>query len=364
MNSNLVAAIAALVFIAGTVCRVPANTYDHLGVDAVISETPQIVAPSPQPPGNRKYTYYRINGTRFAGYVVPDEVQEGVIAGNRGVLVVPLESLGTRGSFAALVWRGTGGDWHYVGYIPSSVGNLQWWIEAGYLQVLTPIYKPSDANCCPSAHRHALYTVDGTKLVEVKSATIARGDRLPQWLYIEPGARAFLGTDGEDDAVALVCPKPIEANESCIGRTEGMPIVIDAIAPAGEPCTHNTKLKIHAVDGSWKGYASIDAVQAPIPAGALLELRTPPQSEPFQAFATRRNVTKDPGIAIDATLRVVRFDPRTNDPSGSTRDTLVAVTSGSHAGAQGWVFSSATTVKTYWVPPAMVCANDERALSI
>lgn len=360
----IAAMVAAVGFAAGIPATAPASTYDHLGVDAVLDQTSQIETPNPQPAGEKRYTYYRLKGTRIAGYVVPNEVQDGVLAGNHHVLVVPFESLGTGGSFAALVWTEIAGDWKYSGYIPSPDGALRWWIEAGYVQVLTPIYKPGDANCCPWAHRQTRYTVDGAKLVIVGSRAIARGERFPQWMYIVPGARAFLGTDGEDSPTAIVCDEPGIFNDSCTGRDEGTPIVIDAIASNGKPCTFGTSLKVHAANGAWKGYISINALQAPIPAGTLLGLQTPPQAEAFQMFGTRRNVTKDPGTALDATLRVVHFDPKTNDPSGSTRDTLVSVTSGALAGSRGWVFAEATTLKQYWVPPNMVCENDDRALSL
>lgn len=358
--------VAAAVFLAATPATPNAGTYtyDHIGVDAVLDQTPQIETVSPQPPGEKRYTYYRLKGTRIAGYVVPAEVQAGELLGNRHVLVVPLESLGTGGSFAALVWIESTGDWKYAGYIPSPNGDLRWWIEAGYVQVLTPTYKPSDANCCPSAHRQTRYTVSGGKLVSMSSRTIARGERFPQWMYIVPGARAFLGTDGEDAPVAIVCGRPGKVNDSCTGRDEGTPIVIDGIVPSGKPCTNETSLKVHAANGSWKGYVGINAVQAPIPAGTLLELNTSRQPEMSEMFGVQRNVDKDPGRAIDATLRVIRFDPKTNDPSGSTRDTFVTVTSGSRAGSQGWVFASATTLKEFWVPPNLVCESDDRALSL
>jgi hypothetical protein len=177
-----------------------------------------------------------------------------------------------------------------------------------------------------------------------------RAETPPTWLYATPGSRALLGTDGEDASVAIVCKtaqdyRTMESGktmpESCGSRAEGTTILIDSIVNEGKTCDqHRTLLGIHAVDGSWKGYAAITAVYPLIPAGTTLTLK-PIASMARASIANERNAGPDGGtdIGTSATVKVISFKPTSMD-----RDLLVTVESGPHAGLRGWTFLVQTLI--------------------
>jgi len=177
-----------------------------------------------------------------------------------------------------------------------------------------------------------------------------RAEAPPAWLYATVGSRALLGTDGEDASVALVCKtaqdyRMMESGktmpESCGSRAEGTTIVIDSIVNEGAKCDqHRTLLGVHAVDGSWKGYAAITAVYPLIPTGTILTLK-PLQSMQRASIANASHVGVEGGtdIGTSATVKVISFKPTSFD-----RDLLVTVESGSHAGLRGWTFLVQTLI--------------------
>jgi hypothetical protein len=327
-----------------------------------LSETPQLERVGPFA-GASGYRAYHVRGTNIEGFVIPSEVQQTFVIPGQQVLLVPFESSGTGGMFATLVWAYERGTWHYAGYIASPNGHLRLRPEGRYLQALTPVYKSSDANCCPSARRLTRYTLRDTKVVAVDSVAIPRGLDLPAWLYLVPGTRAFLGTDGQDAPVASVCGSVMAVDKRTFGRCPdramGTPIVIEGLADGGYPCDHSTQVHVRAADGSWSGYVSVDAVEPAVPHGTLLKVER--FAEDPQPFGTRRSVDKDPGIASDATVRVDGFDPKAPD---RVRDTRVTVTSGAHVGKNGWVLLYDTILDDVPVPPVMVCPNDLRWLTL
>ena len=161
----------------------------------------------------------------------------------------------------------------------------------------------------------------------------------------------MLGTDGEDAPVAIVCKtakdyRTMESgktmpDDSCGSRAEGTPIVIDSIVNEGATCDqHRTLLGIHAVDGSWKGFAAITAVYPLIPTGTVLTLK-PIQSMQRASIANERSVGPEGGtdIGSSAMVKVVSFKPLTFD-----RDLVVTVESGPHAGLRGWTFVVQTSI--------------------
>jgi hypothetical protein len=172
----------------------------------------------------------------------------------------------------------------------------------------------------------------------------------PAWMYATPGTRALLGTDGEDAPVAIVCKTAhdyatmesgttMPAN-SCTDRAEGTLIVIDSIVPKGANCDQaNALLGIHAVDGSWKGYAAIDAVFPLIPAGAIMTLNGSSPQRTTIASGRGAFGAGAPVIGSSATVKFVSFKPASFD-----RDLLVTVESGPHAGLRGWTFLEQTLV--------------------
>ncbi len=130
-------------------------------------------------------------------------------------------------------------------------------------------------------------------------------------------------------------------DDSCGSRAEGTTIVIDSIVNEGAACDqHRTVLGVHAVDGSWKGYAAITAVYPLIPTGTVLTLK-PIQSMQRASIANERNAGPDGGtdIGSSATVKVVSFKPTSFD-----RDLMVTVLSGPHAGLRGWTFLVQTLV--------------------
>jgi len=184
----------------------------------------------------------------------------------------------------------------------------------------------------------------------VTAICAVRAETPPAWLYAIPGTRAVLGTDGEDNPVALVCKtaqdydtmdsgKTIPEN-SCEGRTEGTIIVIDSIVPEGATCDQaRALLGIHAADGSWKGYAGSGAVYPLIPTGTLLTLK---RFDTMHAtIANDRSVNQYGGTDVgnSATVKFISFKP-----SSFGRDLLVTVESGPHAGLRGWTFLAQTLV--------------------
>ena len=178
-----------------------------------------------------------------------------------------------------------------------------------------------------------------------------RAEAPPSWLYATLGSRALLGTDGEDASVAIVCKtvqdyRTMESGktmpgDSCGSRAEGTTIVIDSIVNEGKTCDqHRTLLGIHAVDGSWKGFAAITAIYPLIPTGTPLTLK-PLASMARASIANERNTGPDGGtdIGTSATVKVISFKPTSID-----RDLLVTVESGPHTGLRGWTFLVQTLV--------------------
>ena len=325
--------------LAAAIAALAVNAYSTQDVERLIDRTPQIERPDSRSPFGNNYVHVRIKGTGYDGWIIPGDVYVGELAGGRNVLTAPIESFGTGAIFAALLWEEEpAGSWRYAGSIASPDGHLNLWFEGGAMLALTPVYKDSDAECCPSAHRLTRYTIENARIVELGVRTIARDEHLPPWMYVQPGAHVFLES--------------------------GTPAVVDEIASDGDPCDRTTRIRVRTIDGSWKGLVSVESLLPAVPAGTLLDLHTPPSASPRDTLGAQRDVLKDSGIAIDGTVRVVHFDQNANDPSARTRDTFVTVTSGPHAGAQGWVFLRSTLLHGYWIPAAMVCRNDERGLTL
>lgn len=364
MVQKFVFALAAAVGLLAAPLRAPAgNTFfENEGGDAILAQTPAIERLPASRVLDHGHARYRIKGTTFEGAVIPEEVVRSTLSSDLVVLTVPLESFGSGFVFATLIYVDQAGSWAYAGYVSSDRGHLRVWVEGGYILARIPLYKPSDPEVRPSAHRLARYTIARSKVVELDSTVIAQGQDLPGWLYIEPGRRAYLGTDGEDAPVAIVCPT-VKASKrgpagGCDFRAMGTPIVIASIGSNGYPCDHSTQVQVRAADRSWNGYVNVDAIEPAVPPGTLLQIRPDPDRPGVQPFGIGRVPYKDSGIAMNgATVRVIAFDPKAPD---NTRDTAVAVTTGARAGTQGWVFLLDTALKGVPVPPYMVCRNDTR----
>src|SRR5579862_8096988 len=212
-------ALGASAAIATGVAR-SASTYDQYGVEDMLAHLPQIQSEHPIAP-NGNFKAYRIKGTGLDGYVDPGSVNEVTLANKQELLIVPLQSGGAGATFAALVWIGPSSSWHYAGYLSSPDGHLRLFYEGGYILAERPVYAPADAQSRPSAYRITRYTADSKKIIEMDSIVLPRAHELPKWLYFDPGTRAYLGTNGQDAPVAIVCPNAKDyANRQMSGCTD------------------------------------------------------------------------------------------------------------------------------------------------
>jgi hypothetical protein len=81
-----------------------------------------------------------------------------------GAMAVSLASGGTAGDVAWIGFAPAGGGWRPV----NAVGGykLRLFVSNGELEVVLPVYKRSDPNCCPTGgFERAYYRFDGKRLV-------------------------------------------------------------------------------------------------------------------------------------------------------------------------------------------------------
>ncbi|MDP9105104.1 MAG: hypothetical protein M3N49_04135 [Candidatus Eremiobacteraeota bacterium] len=154
-----------------TVSQATAGAATLSEVNGWLASTNKVVrTPAPggmHPDGQSEYV--RVAGTDVSGWVVPGAVGHGFLANDQEVMIVPLVSGGSGGVFTTLLFTRSGGRVQFVGIIPSRNGHLDVSLSDGRLLVRTPVYKPSDPNCCPSAIHYERDTLRGTKLVKLGS---------------------------------------------------------------------------------------------------------------------------------------------------------------------------------------------------
>jgi hypothetical protein len=162
-------ALVAVAFFAVAALPALAGSYAQQHVASVLANTPQIE--HKQPAGSdAKNAFYEVKGTQASGFAIPALIDDGFLTNGQEVLIVPLDSGGSGGVFATLLYtRALGKPWQYVGYVPSPNGHLNVHIEQGTLVSITPIYASGDPNCCPSKQHHVRYSLVGTKLKQVGS---------------------------------------------------------------------------------------------------------------------------------------------------------------------------------------------------
>lgn len=149
--------LAALVALAALPAQA-SSLYDLRGVAKLLASVPAISSELVQ--GRRVYT---VKGASSGGFVWPDTIDDGYLANGQEVLIVPLLSGGTGGVYTTLLWTRLDGAWKFVGYIPSD-GHLLVTLQGGKINVVRPIYKASDARCCPSKRSVEVDTLDGIVL--------------------------------------------------------------------------------------------------------------------------------------------------------------------------------------------------------
>jgi hypothetical protein len=162
-------AVVTVAFFALAALPALAGSYAQQHVAGVLASTPQIE--HKQPAGSDgKNAFYVVRGTQASGFAIPSLVDDGYLTNGQEVLIVPLDSGGSGGVFATLLYtRVLGKTWQYVGYLPSQNGHLNVHIEQGTLVAVTPIYASGDPNCCPSKQHHVRYSLVGTKLKQIAS---------------------------------------------------------------------------------------------------------------------------------------------------------------------------------------------------
>jgi hypothetical protein len=141
---------------------------------ALIKATPQLKITSNTTliPGAKPRTWINVTGGYNGGFLDDPEAHTGILADGTNVLIVPLPTGGSAGVDDQLVFAGPrNGHFRYAGVIASEdfntgsmSGHLQVGIIAGVIVAALPYYRPNDADCCPSAHFLARYTVTHGKL--------------------------------------------------------------------------------------------------------------------------------------------------------------------------------------------------------
>lgn len=141
------------------------SLYAMRNVPQLLRSTHGITQTPPMPDSNGRPEFHAA-GAQFGGYVSPELVDDGFLANGQEVLIVPLLSGGSGGVFTTLLWTRTtsGGAWKFAGPLQSGAGHLAVYIASGKINVVTPIYRGNDPNCCPSNHHHEIETLEGTKL--------------------------------------------------------------------------------------------------------------------------------------------------------------------------------------------------------
>lgn len=157
--------VAALLLTAVAFGTAPAQSlYSMRNVPQLLRSTRGITQTPPMPDSDGR-PEYQVAGAQLGGFVSPEFVDDGFLANGQEVLIVPLLSGGSGGVFTTLLWTRAGaGAWKFAGPLQSGAGHLAVYIVGGKINVVTPIYKGNDPNCCPSNHHREIVTLQGTKL--------------------------------------------------------------------------------------------------------------------------------------------------------------------------------------------------------
>ncbi|HEV2641303.1 MAG TPA: hypothetical protein VGT98_01280 [Candidatus Elarobacter sp.] len=168
-SCKLVARVLALgVF--GAVCAGTAGAATPTEIDGWLASTSKVVhmpAPADSTPAVAKREWVHVTGTEVSGWIDPTAVDHGFLANDQEVMLVPIQSGGSGAVFQTLLFTRTGGRLQFVGIIPSRIGHLNVALSAGEILVRIPIYKPNDANCCPSGFHYERDTLRGITLVKL-----------------------------------------------------------------------------------------------------------------------------------------------------------------------------------------------------
>lgn len=171
---KLVARVLALGLF-GAICPGTAGAATPAEVDSWLASTNKVVrmpAPADSTPTVSKREWVHVTGTEVSGWIDPTAVDHGFLANDQEVMLVPIQSGGSGAVFQTLLFTRTGGRLQFVGIIPSRIGHLNVALSGGEILVRTPIYKPKDANCCPSGFHYERDTLRGITLVKLDTYDI------------------------------------------------------------------------------------------------------------------------------------------------------------------------------------------------
>lgn len=164
-----------------TVVPAVAMTTDGATILALVKATPALkIDPSVPAIGRwnpKTHPYVRVGKGEDAmgGAIDPDFASIGRLAGGTQVMAVPLESGGSGGFFAQILFAQTDVDSKpfYLGSINSG-GHLAVNITYHGIVAISPVYGPNDPNCCPSKYEHRTYNIVGRSLKLVSTSVSAK----------------------------------------------------------------------------------------------------------------------------------------------------------------------------------------------
>jgi hypothetical protein len=161
-----------------------ADTYTDLHVASLLAATPQLERQEMKG-GPADLAFWAVKNGKPAGdifpggYVFPQAVSSGVLRNHQEVLIIPLLSGGSGDAFSTILYtRKSTGPWRFVGYLLSGKsGKLGVTVKRGELIASTPIFRDTDANCCPWKWHYVTYTLDGTTLRKLRTYDELNKDR-------------------------------------------------------------------------------------------------------------------------------------------------------------------------------------------
>jgi hypothetical protein len=151
------------IFAALGAARAGAAVLPQARIDAAIASAKNVRRKPPPTPGS-PYSYYAVDGSAAQGFLNPTLDDYGYLANGTDVLIVPMVSGGSGGIMYTLLFTSIATKPAFIGYVPSTSGHLNVYIDEGRLMVETPVFKGKDFSCCPSGHHTVVYDVVGTAL--------------------------------------------------------------------------------------------------------------------------------------------------------------------------------------------------------
>lgn len=156
------------------------------------------------------------------------------------------------------------------------------------------------------------------------------------WSQIRVGMNVFTGDEGSAPGQTVRPTLAMILDDQTPGRcrhvSPGTAAIIDAIFPCKKTDSdwgyESPHVRIHAVDGSWAGFADAAMLQPDIPAGTLIEM-TGDWQDPLVMNSDRVGQTV---INDEALVQVLRYDPKRD------MSLYVRILDGADSGQTGWMY--------------------------